>query len=471
MDVPTIILLLSIGSFLFGFLLIIFQIKEKSSSRIPFWVLAKFLQGVGSLFLYFENSTSFIIHVLFSHTVLLVGCAYEAWAILFILGRPVNRKIHILFSLLIIAVCILSAIFNPLPGPSVIFLIHAVLYSIPALFIFNINEKSLLRSFLGICYLLLAVLYMAHAVQIINIFNPFFFISGKALFHIMPIATFCMVLISGFSMLLLAIEKSNFELLKSKAEVQKKNDELLNLNASKDRFFSIIAHDLKSPFQGLIGYSQLLCLDYDSLPDEERLELSKGIHEISLSTYKLLSNILEWSKLQTGMMGYAPEEFQLDRELSSIVSLFKHSAQNKGISIEYSSDRPICVTADRNMLATIVRNLISNSIKFTDEGGKISLKVKEKEGFTEIEVSDTGIGMEKEKIEKLFRIDQKVSTRGTANEEGTGLGLLLCKEMAEKQNGSIWVESQPGKGTTFYFTLPNARKTIYNAAPELSAVI
>ncbi|HEX2869014.1 MAG TPA: HAMP domain-containing sensor histidine kinase [Ignavibacteriales bacterium] len=265
-----------------------------------------------------------------------------------------------------------------------------------------------------------------------------------------------MVLISGFSMLLLAIEKSNSELLKSKADVQKKNDELLNLNASKDRFFSIVAHDLKSPFQGLIGYSQLLCTDYDSLPDEERLELSKGIHELSLSTYKLLSNLLEWSRLQTGMMSYSPEEFQLDKELTAAASLFKHSAHYKNISLEYSFDRAICVNADRNMLATIVRNLISNSIKFTNEGGKISICLKEERDFIEIEVSDTGVGMEKEKIESLFKIGQNVSTKGTANEDGTGLGLLLCKTMIEKQNGTIWVESQPEKGTSFHFTLPKA---------------
>lgn len=457
MDVPTIILLLSIGSFLFGFLLITFQLKEKHSSRIPFWVLAKFLQGTGSLFLYFENSSSFLIHVFFSHTLLLVGCAYEAWAILFILGRLVSRKMHLLITLLVITVCILSAIINPLYSQTVIFLIHAVFYFIPAWFIFEIDLKSLLKSFLGICYLLLTILYMLHAIQIASGFKFIFFISGNTLFHLMPIATFCMVLISGFSMLLLAIEKSNLELLKSKADIQQKNDELLNLSASKDRFFSIVAHDLKSPFQGLIGYSQLLCTDYDSLPDEERLELSKGIHELSLSTYKLLSNLLEWSSLQTGMMSYSPAEFQLDKELSSTVSLFKHSALNKNISLEYSFDRSICITADRNMLATIVRNLISNSIKFTNKGGKISIGVKENQDFIEIEVSDTGVGMEKEKIENLFKIGQKVSTKGTANEEGTGLGLLLCKTMVEKQNGTIWVESHPEMGTTFHFTLPKAR--------------
>lgn len=454
MDVPTIILLLSIGSFVFGLLLIIFQFKEKNSTKIPFWILAKFLQGAGSLLLYFENSTPFIIHILFSHTVILIGCAYEAWAILFILGKTVSRKVHMLCTFSIVVICVLSAIFNPVTRSSAIFLIHTVLYLIPAWFLIKTNVRSLLGYFLGSCYLLLAVLYLGHAIHMLYGYNLLFLIAGITLFHIMPIATFCVVLISGFSMLLLAIEKSNLELLKSRAEVQEKNDELINLNASKDRFFSIIAHDLKAPFQGLIGYSEMLCTDYDNLPDKERLELSQGINELSLNTYKLLSNLLDWSRLQTGMISYTPSKVQLEKELASVVSLFGHLAQNKNISLEYSFDKPYFITADRNMLSTIFRNLISNSIKFTKEGGSVKITFKEREDFTQISVSDTGVGMGKEKIDSLFKIDQKISTKGTANEEGTGLGLLLCKEMIEKQNGTIWAESQPGTGTTFYLTLP-----------------
>ncbi|MGE5499730.1 MAG: sensor histidine kinase [Syntrophothermus sp.] len=454
MDVPTIILLLSIGSFVFALLLIIFQFVDKNSSRIPFWVLAKFLQGTGSLFLYFENSTSFLVHILFSHTVILIGCAYEAWAILFLLGKSVSRKAHIFITLSIIVICILSAIFNPFSRSSAIFLVNSALYAIPAWFLFNKKEKSFLGYFLGICYFLVAVLYFIHAVQLLNSFNLHLNFSGEIVFHLMPIATFCLVLISGFSMLLLAIEKSSLELIKSRAEVQEKNCELMNLNMSKDRFFSIIAHDLKAPFQGLIGYSEMLCNDHDSLPDEERRGLSKGINELSLNTYKLLSNLLDWSGLQTGMLSCTPVKLQLDKELPSIISLFVHLARNKNISLEYTFNKTFFVIADRNMLATIIRNLISNPIKFTNAGGKVSIKVKESGDFTEIAISDTGVGMGTKKIDHLFKIDQKVNTKGTANEEGTGLGLLLCKEMIEKQNGAIWVESLPGKGTTFYFTLP-----------------
>ncbi|MGE5500096.1 MAG: sensor histidine kinase [Syntrophothermus sp.] len=156
------------------------------------------------------------------------------------------------------------------------------------------------------------------------------------------------------------------------------------------------------------------------------------------------------------MIRFTPVKVKLDKELSSIISLFGHLAKNKNISLEYSFDRSFYVIADRNMLGTIIRNLISNSIKFTNEGGSVSLNINERGDYTEIAISDTGVGMGKEKIDNLFKIGQKVSTKGTANEEGTGLGLLLCKEMVEKQNGIIRAESYPGKGTTFYFTLPRA---------------
>lgn len=230
--------------------------------------------------------------------------------------------------------------------------------------------------------------------------------------------------------------------------------ELKEANQSKDKFFSIIAHDLKSPFQGLLGYSQILSTEFDTLSEEEKKLFISSIDELSNSAYKLLENLLEWSRLQTGKMAFNPENLNLLIELYPTLSLVKQTAWNKEIELTYSIDNSIFVFADKNMLNTIVRNLISNSIKFTNPGGIIKVASKLYNGSVEMSICDSGVGMSKNDLEKLFKLDKTISTKGTANEEGTGLGLLLCKEMINQHKGKIWVESELGKGTTFFFTLP-----------------
>lgn len=243
---------------------------------------------------------------------------------------------------------------------------------------------------------------------------------------------------------------------------RKKNSDRLNLfaeelkevNQSKDKFFSIIAHDLKTPFQGLLGYSQILSTEYEVLSEEEKKVFIDGIDELSKSAYKLLENLLEWSRLQTGKMVFNPENLNLFVEIFPTLSLVKQTAQNKNIELDYDIDNSIIVHADKNMLTTIIRNLISNSIKFTNPGGRINVSVEPKNKHVEISIADTGVGIKKDDVHKLFKLDKTLSTKGTANEEGTGLGLLLCKEMINQHGGKIWVESEVGKGTTFFFTLP-----------------
>lgn len=231
--------------------------------------------------------------------------------------------------------------------------------------------------------------------------------------------------------------------------------ELKEANQSKDKFFSIIAHDLKSPFNGLIGLSAILTDDYDNFSDKERKDFISHINDISRGTYALLENLLEWSRLQTGKIEFNPVNFLLLSELQPTLSLVKETALNKNISLYHSIDESLRVYADKYMLQTVVRNLISNAIKFTEPGGSVTVESKETDGLIETRVTDTGIGMKQEDISKLFRTDKTMTKKGTANEKGTGLGLLLCKEMIELHGGKIWVESEFKKGTTFIFTVPN----------------
>ena len=239
--------------------------------------------------------------------------------------------------------------------------------------------------------------------------------------------------------------------------LRKSENELRELNATKDKFFSIIAHDMKNPFSTFLNSSELLKEYYHELSDEERLKNIINIHESSQHLYKLLENLLQWSRSQTGRLKHNPEVLDLYEAAFNTTFLLKNSALKKDIRLS-TTIKPECyVYFDRNMLNTILRNLVSNSIKFTGKNGIINIDAVKKGNYVEASVSDTGIGIEQEVIDKLFRIDKSHTTKGTQNETGTGLGLILCKEFVEKNGGTIWVKSSPGEGSIFYFTLPVAK--------------
>jgi signal transduction histidine kinase/ligand-binding sensor domain-containing protein len=232
------------------------------------------------------------------------------------------------------------------------------------------------------------------------------------------------------------------------------NEQLKELNASKDKFFSIIAHDLKSPFIGLLGYTELLKSEIDNFSKKQIVEFSENIYKNLKNTYNLLENLLNWALLQTGRMAYNPEKIDLFLEIKSILELLDSHAKIKNIKLLNKIGIGVYIEADKNMIRTVIYNLVSNAIKFTNPGGSIIILSKEFNGDINITVSDDGVGIAKENLDKLFKIDSNISTQGTAKEKGTGLGLMLCKEMIEKHNGTISVESEIEKGTTFTVSLP-----------------
>ena len=237
-------------------------------------------------------------------------------------------------------------------------------------------------------------------------------------------------------------------------EIINKNEELQKLNAEKDKFFSIIAHDLKSPFNSVIGFSDLLATEVMN-KNYDNIELySDIIKSSSTRAVDLLMNLMEWSQSQTGRMDFNPEYFDLDVSINEIVLLFTNIAIQKSIIINYDTDSKLLVYADKAMINTIVRNLVSNAIKFTNPGGSVTIISEVVPNNVKITVKDSGIGMSKSTIEKLFRIDTNYKTTGTNDETGTGLGLILCKEFINKHNGEILVESEPGKGSVFCFSIP-----------------
>jgi signal transduction histidine kinase/ligand-binding sensor domain-containing protein len=250
------------------------------------------------------------------------------------------------------------------------------------------------------------------------------------------------------------LTKQTEELNKSNLLLDDRRKDIEELNASKDKFFSIIAHDLKNPFQTIIGFSEMQKEEIKSGNFAGIEECAMLINTSAVRTFHLLENLLEWANSQRGKILFAPVQVNFrDLFFEDMVTL-KSMASAKNVELKDSIPENLMITADKNMLKTILRNLISNAIKFTNRNGKVEVAAMLDDRQVEISVSDNGIGMTKETISKLFRIDSNLSTPGTEDEKGTGLGLFLCKEFVEKHGGWIWVETNPGKGSTFKFNLP-----------------
>ena len=250
-------------------------------------------------------------------------------------------------------------------------------------------------------------------------------------------------------------EKAVLVILNDITERNETENKLKELIATKDKFFTIIAHDLKNPFHQILGFAEMLLTDIDTYDIAQIKKITKYLNTSAENGYKLLENLLEWSKAQTGRIKFEPQKLCLHNIIREEIENFNPNAIKKDILLinNIVSIENQCVVADKDMLRTVFRNLISNAIKFTFPLGKISFSVKSTEDFYEISITDTGIGIPTEIIDKIFKVEESISTPGTNNEHGTGLGLVLCREFIEKNGGKISVESKVGKGSTFKFTL------------------
>lgn len=266
----------------------------------------------------------------------------------------------------------------------------------------------------------------------------------------------------------IAIGRDLSESKKVESELLRYNLELEESNISKDKFFGILAHDLKNPFQGLLGFIDLLYEDLDELSNTQIKEYLSNVRNASYHTYALLENLLEWSRIQSGKMPFTPTVFNIRDEINSVISILDTNANRKGIKLINEVDQSLKVEADRNMIHSVLQNLITNSIKFSNTRGEVFIRGRvrltdsENENTTEqigtrwleISIEDNGIGIPEEILPRLFKLDGQYSQSGTANEPGTGLGLVICHEMVEKNGGRIWAESIAGEGSSFIFTIP-----------------
>jgi two-component system sensor histidine kinase/response regulator len=259
---------------------------------------------------------------------------------------------------------------------------------------------------------------------------------------------------------LMARVHTHLELKVARDTILLQKEELRQANAAKDKFFSIISHELGNLFNTLIGFSSLLTTQNEKLNADQKEDFLQRMLRSSKKGYNLLHNLLDWSRSQSSQIAFKPATLSLIEIVADNIELLSSNAKAKNITLFSTISSNLTVFADKNMLDTVIRNLLSNAIKFTPINGKVEIALENNNTETEIEVSisDTGVGINPQDIEKLFRIDISHTTIGTGAEKGTGLGLILCKEFVEKNGGTIRVESEIGKGSRFYICLPSQEK-------------
>lgn len=253
---------------------------------------------------------------------------------------------------------------------------------------------------------------------------------------------------------LLARVRTHVQLKLTYEDLKKSESDLREANTAKDKFFSIIAHDIRGPFTTIIGFLEILLMDIEGLDKDTIRKYVQKSYSSTRLVMNLLENLLHWARSQTGRIDYQPEVIDLAGIVDETTVFLKSTAENKEISLVSSMNSSVKAYADRNMIITVIRNLISNGIKFTEKGGKIEITAEQKDGIIELCVSDNGIGIDENDMDKLFKIEVHHTTKGTEKEKGTGLGLIICKEFIEKNGGEIHVDSRKNKGSIFRFTLP-----------------
>ena len=308
----------------------------------------------------------------------------------------------------------------------------------------NKVTRRLLKSFLPIVVFIVILQGFLDSVLSFNDINPPL-TAALILFMVVVVTVFIVFRVSAIS---------GAQLLKAEEALRESEKQLRQLNADKDRFLIILGHDLISPFNTLLGFSELLLAGIRKLEIDEIEYQLKHINKAAQNSYNLLVDILMWARTQSGKIPFKPQELNISDILKDTLEILNPTANAKNITINYYTADHIAVIADFDMLKMVLRNLVLNAIKFTNSGGAININAEENSDSVTISVSDNGIGIRAENLAKLFDISQVFTTTGTAEETGTGLGLLLCKEFVEKHGGKIWVESESGKGSDFKFTLP-----------------
>lgn len=327
-------------------------------------------------------------------------------------------------------------------------------YGIGAFYLFINKEKYKFSVILSIVLLTFSLFQLVRAVVIYQIGPSYDFMKGSTIDDWYLVISGFSISASSIGLIMLLKEIDQKTILQKKARIKQDKLKLEELNVTKDKLFSIIAHDLRSPFNNILGVSELLIRNLKDFEIEKSEKYVGFINSSAESTLVLLDNLLNWAKSQTGQINVNLKKSNLSSIIDEIIQQSNSAAIAKGISLIHKQPLNIEIFADEDMIKIVLRNLISNAIKFTNPEGCIRVVAIPKRDQVEISVTDNGIGINEEKLKTLFTVSTHITIPGTANEKGSGLGLVLCKEFAEKLGGNIRVESQEGIGSRFRFTLP-----------------
>ena len=449
LDIRNTMGLLFWGNFTLAILVFTFRYtldnKEPRKKLLIFGLSKTFLALAWLAFFLRKDITSFdAFKFIITNTLVFAGYYLESIAMLMIVKNQTKKAFHtqlVLFIVNLVAFYTTVALEAPSNiRVSVASLNILLITIIPTWrFLTEING-GLFKRILGFNYgILLLVIIFRIIYPLFNTTTSLY--SVDATQKIIFLIIFIMMNISGVGYLLLLQEE--------------KERQVKKLLDDQNQFFSIIAHDLKGPFNGIIGLSELLLEKDNNLDSEETNKFIELIHQSSKNTFSLLDNLLTWAQSQTGSLGFNPKKIEASSIIDKSIHLLSNVAKSKNITIQSEIEKDLYLFADTNMLETIFRNLIANALKFTNNNGKVLISSKKEHNQTLFIVEDNGTGITSDKIANLFTSNQKETTLGTNNESGTGLGLMLCKDFVEKHGGKIWVNSKLGEGSSFVFSIPD----------------
>lgn len=449
LDIRNTMGLLFWGNFALATMVFMFRFtlfNKGNKTHLLVFGFSKIFQSIAWLTFFLRIDTVIFnpITVLITNTLLFTSYYLESVAMLLLVKDGSKKVYKIQFLLFIIG--LLSFYFAVLVGAAAnirVSLASSIIFALiflPSFQFLTVKQNSLFKKMLGFKFsILLLVLVFRTIYPLFKTSTTLY--SADSTQKTVFLIVFLMMIISGVGCLLLLQEEKEMQVKK--------------LLDDKDKFFSIIAHDLRGPFNGIIGLSGLLLENDNQLKPKETNEFVQLIHQSSKNAYSLLDNLLTWAQSQAGSLEFIPEKIEISPIIGKTISLLDNIAKSKNITIRSEIGEKQYIVVDKNMLETIFRNLISNAIKFTNTNGEVVLSMKRENKHIVFSIRDSGIGIAPEKIANLFDINNKNTTSGTNDEKGTGLGLKLCKDFIKKHRGKIWVESEIGKGSNFKFTIPN----------------
>lgn len=419
------------------------------------FILGVLFQTIALILVGYRSSLAFLYTVQISNLFLISSFALASFGLISFDGKV--RK-NLLWLFLVFTVLFYASFLAVGENDTIRIIFQIVassfFYGIGAFYLFINKEKYKFSIILSFVLLTFSVFQLVRASIIYQIGPSYDFMKGSTIDNWYLVISGFAISASSIGLIMLLKEIDQKTILLKKSIIRQDKLKLEALNLTKDKLFSIIAHDLRSPFNNILGVSELLTKNLKDFEIEKSEKYLGYINSSAESTLVLLDNLLNWAMSQTGQINLNSKKMDLSSIISETIEQCNSVAIAKEISLIYSPSHEIEVFTDEDMLKTVLRNLISNAIKFTKPGGCISVVAILKENHVEISVTDTGIGINEEKLKKLFNISSNASSEGTANEKGSGLGLVLCKEFVEQLGGYIWVESEEGIGSHFKFTLP-----------------